>query len=141
MSTFLEYLKQKYRRPTSSVAEDADWKNEDHPRTGKGHGGGQFRTSSSTIEKEDSHAESHAQSEGGYKIGQKIDVELNGRMYPAKVTAIHKHKFYPDSVPAVLYVRYEDDGTGGWVRGDTLKHLHKGDMPEDWRDYEMTECE
>ena len=37
----------------SSTAQDADFKEEDHPRNEKGTGGGRFRTSEKTIEKED----------------------------------------------------------------------------------------
>ena len=51
MGNFYNWLQE---RRASAIAQDADFKEEDHPRNDKGgKGGGRFRTSGKTIEKED----------------------------------------------------------------------------------------
>ena len=51
MGSFYNWLQE---RRASAIAQDADFKEDDHPRNEKGGtGGGRFRTSGKTIEKED----------------------------------------------------------------------------------------
>ena len=53
MGSFYNWLQE---RRASAIAQDSDFKEEDHPRNDKGGtGGGRFRTSGKTIEKEDAH--------------------------------------------------------------------------------------
>lgn len=102
----------------ASIAEDAEFKEEAHPREAKGgKGGGRFRTSGKTIEKEDSVEPKSTLKEGGkrkWKVGDKLKYRYNhAQIEPiGEITYLDDkvmHVSKPNGIASVVY-RIDDTG-------------------------------
>ena len=93
----------------ASVAEDADFKEEDHPRNTKGGtGGGRFRTSGKTIEKEDDLSGSEPKKDPVLKIGdfqERVERSIRDLGLPDKV------KFHDVASTREFHVSFPKSGS------------------------------